>query len=446
MGRKLTHQEFIELLKERNPHFNDINILSEYKGMYQKLHCECKVCGYEWEGNAVNLSVGGGCINCRSVQLYKKFAKSHKEFIQQIDDSNLNVKILGNYVNARTPILYECKICKHQWNITPDNLLRGHGCDKCAKKRNGTKQRLSHDEFIERVSIIHSNITIKTNYNGRNRKVQCQCGKCNYIWNPIAGNLLRGQGCPYCSHRVCRTGYNDIATVCPHLIKYFVNVEDAYTHTLHSNKKVLLKCPDCGHEKYGTVCKLTTNGFRCVICSDKLSYPNKFLRQMLSQLPVENVKYEYSPKWVKPYKYDGYFEYQNTPYLIEMDGGLGHGKTKYKSTEKDVEGLQRDLIKNKLAEINNIKLIRIDCIKSDRKYISNNILNSQLAEIFDLSYIDWTKCDKNSQKNLVKEVCDYYEQTHSSVAAIAEKFKISTTTVRVYLRKGNKFHWCNYIT
>ena len=142
------------------------------------------------------------------------------------------------------------------------------------------------------------------------------------------------------------------------------------------------------------ITKLSSIGFSCPRCSDKISYPNKFLRAFLEQLPVENIQFEYSPKWARPYRYDGYCEYKDLKIIIEMDGGLGHGNHKYKSSEIDIGGKQRDLIKDQLAEINGITLVRIDCINSNFEYIKTNILTSLLNNIFDLNQIDWEICEK----------------------------------------------------
>lgn len=372
---------------------------------------------------------------------------THQEFMDKFKERNEHfddIEVLGEYVNAKTKIKCRCRVCGNEWDAYSSNLLKGHGCFQCGAKLRGNNQRLSHKEFISRVSMINPNITVIGEYVGRSKTVECKCNVCDYEWKPRASAILDGEGCPYCSGRACRTGYNDIATTYPHLVQYFVNIEDAKTHTAHSNQKIFLKCPDCGYEKFGRIQDLTTQGFGCIMCSDSLSYPNKFIRQMFSQLSVDDVDFEYKPKWARLYRFDCYFEYQGVPYLIEMDGAVGHGEIQYKSTKRDTEGLQRDLIKNELAKVNGIELIRIDCKKSDRKYISKNIVNSRLSEILDLSQIDWTKCDRNSQKNLVKEVCDYYEETHEKLSVMSKIFKISEPTVRTYLRKGNEFGWCNY--
>ena len=76
-----------------------------------------------------------------------------------------------------------------------------------------------------------------------------------------------------------------------------------------------------------------------------------------------------------------------------------------------------------------------------QEYISNNICNSELKDIFDLSVIDWDLCDKKAQKSLVKESCDLYT-CGSSLLEIANALKISVSTVRQYIKRGIKFGWC----
>ena len=65
-----------------------------------------------------------------------------------------------------------------------------------------------------------------------------------------------------------------------------------------------------------------------------------------------------------------------------------------------------------MAIDNGIKLenyITIDCRKSDLEHIKNNIINSKLNEIFDLNEVDWVKIGQDSEKSLVKQVCDYWK-------------------------------------
>ena len=106
-----------------------------------------------------------------------------------------------------------------------------------------------------------------------------------------------------------------------------------------------------------------------------------------------------------------------------------------------------------MAIDNGIKLenyITIDCRKSDLEHIKNNIINSKLNEIFDLSKINWIEIGQYSEKNLVKEVCNYW-YIHNNINNVGlttkdlEKvFKLGKTTIIRYLKKGTKLGWCYY--
>ena len=80
------------------------------------------------------------------------------------------------------------------------------------------------------------------------------------------------------------------------------------------------------------------------------------------------------------------------------------------------------------------------------EYIKNSILNSELNKIFDLSKIDWLKCEEFALCNLVKSVCDYWndKKDWETTADLEKIFKVGRTTIMDYLNKGRGLGWCNY--
>lgn len=243
-----------------------------------------------------------------------------------------------------------------------------------------------------------------------------------------------------------RKGINDLATTHPEYIKYLVNPNDAYLIGIGSHKIVLCKCPTCGDETFKRITNVRKNGYCCKICSDKFSYPNKFIRALFDELGVD-AEYEYSPKWLKPYRFDSFFVLNNKSFVVEMDGNVGHGNNKFNSTERDIKGIATDHLKDSLASKQGIKVIRIDAKKSEVNYIKNSIEHSELSEIFDLSIVDWNKCGVFAESNLLKEVCEYYSsctENEKSIQNIQSKFHIARDTVRIYLVKGTKLGLCNY--
>lgn len=188
------------------------------------------------------------------------------------------------------------------------------------------------------------------------------------------------------------------------------------------------------------ICSIYNNHSIGYICGDGISYPNKFGYSFLEQLQVDNIIPEYAPDWIKPLRYDFYFEHKNKKYILEMDGGLGHGKQLWDHTD-DVVGLEKDKLKESAALSHDIKIIRVDATYSNVNYIKNNILkNNDLISIFEdkINSIDWSLCDRFAQKNILKSVCDYWESGTYKVSDLSPIFKVSTETIRNYLKKGEE--------
>ena len=91
--------------------------------------------------------------------------------------------------------------------------------------------------------------------------------------------------------------------------------------------------------------------------------------------------------------------------------------------------------------------IELDCRKSDKEYIKDSILNSELINYFDFNKINWDKADEYATNNLIKEVCEYYELHKNDILMkdIAKKFNITSHTLKKYIKKGEKLGWCKYI-
>jgi len=82
----------------------------------------------------------------------------------------------------------------------------------------------------------------------------------------------------------------------------------------------------------------------------------------------------------------------------------------------------------------------------DEGDIRENILNSKLNKIFDLSKIDWNKCEEFALKNLIKEVCNYWikKETWETVRHLSSVFNLNKMTIRRYLKIGTSLGWCDY--
>lgn len=232
-----------------------------------------------------------------------------------------------------------------------------------------------------------------------------------------------------------------IIDVAPELIQYLVNKDDAYKYSPQSNQEISTQCPICGFKKRHKVYNLYRCGFGCPACSDGISYPNKFMFNVLQQTGIpfinEVTKKNNGFEWAQDYRYDFYIEANHNKYFIEMDGAL----------HKKPESIARDIIKNNIAEENGINIIRIDCDYKDMAirfdYIKANILNSCISSIIDLSVVDWEKANINSIGTYIPTVAQMWEDG-ISISEIVNSLLIDKSTARNYLEIASKCGLCTY--
>lgn len=384
------------------------------------------------------------------------YKKTHEEFVEEFNKINPNYEVIGQFIRVKDKIKIKCRLCGKERDVEAKYSINNQLRCSCQpfKKMAYNKSSLSHEEFIERFNAYNlksDTIEIIGTYVNNSTPITCKCKICGGEWDTKPASLSRKDkpyGCPICRGLKVVKGINDVATVRPDLVKYFVNIEDAYNYTIGSGKSVEVICPLCGTKKISTPNRLDKQGFGCTVCSDYISYPNKFLKAFLEQLDgLDFFKMECSPEWIRPYRLDSYFLYQGKYYVVEMDGALGHGKKDFVTGGVDKDGIIRDKIKEEIIYKQGIKLIRIDCCKSDRTYIMNNILKSELNDIFNLSHIDWLKCDEYASKNIIYEICEayeslpFYKQTPLDVSYI---LNMDISSIRTYLSRGYDLGLCSY--
>ena len=319
-------------------------------------------------------------------------------------------------------------------------------------------KKLTHDEFINRLSItnqhfINGDFEVIGVYINIRTPVLCKCKIHDYTWEEVPEKLYLGRSCPKCDNRKCcedndngvQTFGNrlDLWTTHPQVAKLLKNPQDGYRYTYGTSKKLEFLCPHCGTSRYLSVNGVVHYGFSCPKCSDGISLPNKYSRALLDQVLLDGYICEYRPDWAKPYFYDNYFEYNNQKYILEMDGAY-HYLEKEISQKSLAERQQDDMRKDELARLNGVDVIRINCSIPYPTFIREQILQSQLAYIFDLSVVDWVLCDAKSHKNLVREACDIYMQKLYPFTQIRKILHIGKDTLIRYLKTGARLGWCDY--
>lgn len=279
----------------------------------------------------------------------------------------------------------------------------------------------------------------------KEKHYKCKCLNDGYEYIIREKEIKNGRKCPKCVGKVLIVGHNDLATTDPNIVKLLLDKNDGYKYSRCSSKYVWVVCPFCGHKKFIKIEDLVLKGLSCTLCSDGLSYPNKFAHNVFEQISEQYDDYisEYSPDWAGKMRYDNYILLKDgQKIVVEMDGGLHYKEYGKRSS-------QNDTIKDNLAKEHNIKVVRINCcydrITERFQLIKNNFING-LKNYFDLSYVDWDSANENGISNKLVEVVNYYNK-HPFVTnqQIADYFRVNVITIRHYLTVGEKIGLCRYV-
>lgn len=306
--------------------------------------------------------------------------------------------------------------------------------------------------------IINGRIILEQIKNPKNngtyeKRYKVKCLEDNYCYEISEIMLKNNSKCPVCCNRILMTGVNDLWSRRPDIAKMLYDKNEGYRHLPSSKYKTTWICQCCGslvHKKsIYNVCKYDT--VYCPFCNDGFSYPEKLMNAILKH---SNIPYTYHFFFKdqffyyneKPYhpEYDFYFVHDDKKYIIEMDGGF-HYKETNRDYEYTLEQRQEiDSLKDKLAQVNNCEIIRINCCRSDYNYIINSLKNSKLSEMINFDNLDSYEINKNACSSKIKEVCDIYMSETKNLPEISQKTKISRYTIYNYLRFGSQIGLCDY--
>ena len=337
------------------------------------------------------------------------------------------------------------------------SFTNGYGSIQCKQCNSFAQWGIDNlgEDFLDKYWDYEKNNKLNINpwkiTHGINEKVWIRCQKNNTHGSyDIRGNDFTNKNCrcPICSSKKIIKGINDIATTHLDYVKYFVNKDDSEKYSYASHKRVSLKCPDCKKTRDDMkIATLIINGFSCSYCGDGISYPEKFISNLLYQLNLEFI-YQLSIKnflWCDKYRYDFYIP--SIDCIVEIHGLQHYKEIKSSWWKKLKEEKENDKHKKELAKNNNIKnYMIIDCSKSDMDWIKHNIISSELLKLlnFEKENINWLRCHEYACNSLVKVTCDLWNSGIKNTLVLANQLKLSRSTIGKYLKQGEELEWCNY--
>lgn len=259
-------------------------------------------------------------------------------------------------------------------------------------------------------------------------------------------NFNKGRRCSYCNIRK-KIHYKDsLAYKYPQIAKMIaikennLTFDDCYNIGCSSRKKFYFKCLECDmiSTKKHSLNEINNKGYySCGYCSDGISIPNKFMTNILNQL---NIKFEpeYSPYY---FRNSQHVDFLLIDYniIIEMDGNYGNHTKEY--------DYWRDFLNMKYGGYKTIRIKLFDNNKYSNdtlNYIKEQIIKSELSNIFDLNNISWEMIWEQCQNSLCIKTWELWNSDIHDIIKISEELKLSPGTVYKYLKYGAKLKKCNY--
>ena len=192
--------------------------------------------------------------------------KTQKQFIEELQEVNPSIEVLGQYKTAITKIQVKCKKCGNIWDTKPSSLLCGRGCPECGKKKVGMALRKSNQAFISELSAINPDIVPLEEYRGNKEKILLRCKICGNEWNSKPHDLLSGHGCPACGYERQKKLQRYSNEEFLNRLKTVGSDIEALDEYVNNHTKIRFQCKICGNQ-WKTVPNSILSGHGCPNCA-----------------------------------------------------------------------------------------------------------------------------------------------------------------------------------
>ena len=196
MSKKKTHEEYVQELLAKNP---NVLVAEKYINMDTPTLHYCTSHDEYWKTTPYRALQGVGCKECKKEKFRQTRCKTQQQYIKEVETINTNIIVVGQYIDAKTPIKHYCKTHDIFWDTLPDNILHGCGCVECGKDKIGNKNKKSHNEYITELEKINPNVEVMEEYIDANTAILHMCKIDGHKWYARPGNILFGKGCPQCN-------------------------------------------------------------------------------------------------------------------------------------------------------------------------------------------------------------------------------------------------------
>lgn len=253
-------------------------------GSKSKIPITCLKCNHKWKvaiGHLINN--GTGCPECAgSIRWNLERFKDRMSERTNINISRIKEK---DIVNQNSHVKVSCNTCHHEWSPTIGHLTGDKtGCPSCAGHIPWNLKTFT--KAMKKFSNINISEIGEKDIAGENSRVKVFCNRCNHLWSPIIGSLVRGHGCPAC--------YGNI----PWSLNRFkeamrerkeINIDRVTEEHIKGVKsKIPLSCNICDYS-WNPVLSSTLRDYGCPNCAGNAPYTFEMFEARMLDRPEINI-------------------------------------------------------------------------------------------------------------------------------------------------------------
>ena len=193
MAKKLTHQEFVDRVEDLVG--EEYKVIGEYEGSDTKLVMRHNKCGNEYPVTPYKFSSGRRCPKCSGNQ-----RKTHQQFTKEFNEASKGeYSLKSKYVRAKSKVKVSHNKCGWNYEVTPDDFLRGRRCPNCAEMAFRESRKKTPKQFKEQFDHLARNeYELLSEYRGDSEKIKVKHLSCGKIYAVTASSFIQGRRCRKC--------------------------------------------------------------------------------------------------------------------------------------------------------------------------------------------------------------------------------------------------------
>lgn len=264
-----------------------------------------------------------------------------------------SIKRLGDYINAKTPIHFQCliELCAHIWDAIPCNIARksgeGTGCPACYKR-----EICITNEYVDDQLYNTNNIRLDNVINSATT-IRFQCTICGYIRKVFIHGIINSPGCANCNGNAILN--DDI--ICSKLQGRDIKILDLYINN-HIPHRFQCLIYDCNYIWKASIKDVINHGTGCPNCAGNILFTDDIINQILLPRNIKRIDPYINSKTAIRFQCminDCNYIWRTRPNNIMQ--GCGCPKCKFGKNEKRINAL---LLEYNIPFIYHQRLIDLD--------------------------------------------------------------------------------------